>query len=165
MKKWFILTLVSGFFVLACKKNNTNTNQPCTYDSCAIKAPDAEVQKYKDTLTAHNIAISNLKQQCSGLLYQIIDPGTGTQPTPCSTVTLTYEGHINDSTGTKFDASTFTSGLNSLILGFVDGVPLIKKGGHIKLYIPPTLGYGNAAVGAIPPNSNLYFDVHLTDVQ
>ena len=165
MKKLIIPLLVSVLFVLACKKNSTTTNQACTYDPCSFKAPDAEVQKYKDTLTAHNIVTSNLTQQCSGLLYQIIDSGTGVKPTPCSTVTLTYVGKFNDSTGAQIDASSFTSGLNGLITGFQDGVPLIRKGGHILLYIPPTLGYGSANYGTIPGNSNLYFDIRLTDVQ
>jgi FKBP-type peptidyl-prolyl cis-trans isomerases 1 len=164
MKKWIIPVLASGLFLLACKKSNTNTNQPCGYDPCAVKAPDAEVQKYKDTLIAHNILTSYLTQQCSGLLYQIIDTGKGTQATACSTVTLTYLGKMNDSTGAKFDSSSFTSSLNFLIYGFQDGIPLIREGGHIKLYVPPTLGYGSAPYGTIPANSNLYFDIFLTKV-
>lgn len=165
MKKWLILVLISGFFVLACKKNNTPTNQACTYDPCAIKAPDAEVQKYKDTLTAHGIPTSNLTQQCSGLMYQIIDTGKGKPATACSAVSLSYVGKFNDSTGARFDSSGFTSNLNFLIYGFQDGVPLIRNGGHIHLFIPPTLGYGSQPYGTIPANSNLYFDIHVTDVQ
>ena len=164
MKKLIIPVLVSALFILACKKNNTNNNQPCAYDPCAVKATDAEVQKYKDTLIAHNILTSSLTQQCSGLLYQIIDTGMGTKATACSTVTLTYDGRLNDSTGARFDSSGYTSSLNFLIFGFQDGVPLIREGGHIKLYIPPTLGYGSAPYGTIPGNSNLYFDIHLTKV-
>ena len=165
MKKWLILVLVSGLFVLACKKNNTNTNQACGYDPCAVKATDAEVQKYKDTLIAHGILTSYLTQQCSGLMYQIIDTGTGTKATACSTVTLHYDGRFNDSTGARFDSSGFTSNLSFLIYGLQDGVPLIRNGGHIHLFIPPTLGYGNQPYGTIPANSNLYFDIHVTDVQ
>jgi FKBP-type peptidyl-prolyl cis-trans isomerase FkpA len=165
MKKWILLVLVSGLFVLACKKSSTNTNQPCTYDPCALKAPDAEVQKYKDTLAAHGISTSNLTQQCSGLLYQIIDTGKGTKITACNTVTLNYDGRFNDSTGARFDSSGFTSNLSFLIYGFLDGVPLIRNGGHIHLFVPPTLGYGSQAYSTIPANSNLYFDIHVTDVQ
>jgi FKBP-type peptidyl-prolyl cis-trans isomerase FkpA len=165
MKKWIIPVLLSGVFILACKKSSTNTNQLCGYDPCVIKAPDAEVQKYKDTLTAHNIPTSNLIQQCSGLLYQIIDTGKGAKATACSTVTLSYTGYFNDSTGASFESSSFRSNLSYLIFGFLDGVPLIREGGHIKLFIPPTLGYGSASYGNIPGNSNLYFDVNLTKVE
>lgn len=165
MKKWIIPVLLSGLFFWACKKNTTPTNQACNYDPCAVKAPDAEVQKYKDTLNAHGIVTANLTQHCSGLLYQIIDTGKGIAATPCSTVTINYDGHLNDSLGARFDSSTFTTNVGLLIYGFVDGIPLIKNGGHIHLFVPPTLGYGSQAFSTIPANSNLYFDVHLTNVQ
>ena len=69
--------------------------------------------------------------------------------------------------GSVFDQNqagvTFT--LSQLILGWQKGIPLIKKGGSIKLYLPPSLGYGCNAVGAIPPGSNLIFSIDLIDVQ
>jgi FKBP-type peptidyl-prolyl cis-trans isomerase FkpA len=54
--------------------------------------------------------------------------------------------------------------LGSLIAGWQIGLPLIQKGGEIKLIIPSSLGYG-CDNGALPPNSILYFDIHLVDVQ
>ena len=60
--------------------------------------------------------------------------------------------------------------LGELIPGWQKGIPLIKKGGEVKLYIPPSLGYGSqnvtsGGVVVVPANSILIFDVQLADVQ
>jgi FKBP-type peptidyl-prolyl cis-trans isomerase FkpA len=61
--------------------------------------------------------------------------------------------------------------LGTLIDGWKIGVPLIKKGGQIRLYIPPSLGYGSSDVRdnqgrvIIPGNSILIFDITLIDLQ
>ena len=61
-------------------------------------------------------------------------------------------------------ANTADFMLNGVIPGWTDGIPLIKQGGRIHLYIPPSLGYGNRAVESIPANSILLFDVTLDTV-
>lgn len=40
-----------------------------------------------------------------------------------------------------------------------------KKGGKIKLIIPPSLGYGHNPTGSIPGNSIIIFDIELLDVR
>jgi FKBP-type peptidyl-prolyl cis-trans isomerase FkpA len=47
----------------------------------------------------------------------------------------------------------------------MEGVPLVKKGGKIRLIIPPTLGYGSQNRVKIPPYSILDFDVEVLDVK
>jgi len=60
--------------------------------------------------------------------------------------------------------------LGGLIEAWKKGIPLIKPGGKIKLYCPPTLAYGSQVVrdGAgntvIPANSILVFEVTLNNV-
>jgi hypothetical protein len=54
--------------------------------------------------------------------------------------------------------------LGSLIPGWQIGLPLIHKGGEIKLIVPSSLAYG-CGNGPLPANSILYFDIHLVDVQ
>jgi len=51
-----------------------------------------------------------------------------------------------------------------LIAGWQIGLPLIHKGGEIKLIVPSSLAYG-CGNGPLPANSILYFDIHLVDVQ
>lgn len=101
----------------------------------------------------------------SGLFYQIIDSGTGATPSLSSKVIVAYTGKFLN--GTVFDQSGNSNFvLNGLIEGWKIGLPLIKKGGRIKLIVPSALAYGCAGYGtAMPPNSILYFDITLIDVQ
>jgi FKBP-type peptidyl-prolyl cis-trans isomerase FkpA len=55
--------------------------------------------------------------------------------------------------------------LQGVIKGWTNGVPELREGGRITLYIPPSLGYGTRAVGSIPANSILVFDITLVNVQ
>ena len=103
---------------------------------------------------------------------QIVDTvvGKGTEATTGKTVTVHYTGTLTD--GTKFDSSvdrkepfTFTLGAGQVIKGWDQGIVGMKVGGKRKLTIPPELAYGNNAVGAIPANSTLIFDVELLEVK
>ena len=105
----------------------------------------------------------------SGFFYQIVESGTGTDTVDlCSQILITYKGMLRN--GTVFDkGDNVIFVLGSLIEGWKKGIPLLKKGGSIKLFIPPTLGYGsedlrdNTNQVVIPANSMLIFDVKLLD--
>jgi FKBP-type peptidyl-prolyl cis-trans isomerase FkpA len=163
MKKvLFLLGIVS--FLSGCLKN-TGSEQTCTYDPCATKAPATQVQALKDTLAAHGI--TGATEHCSGLFYIVDNPGTGIVPNACSNVTVKYKGMFPN--GTVFDETdpgeTLTYPLSGFIQGWLNGVPLIKAGGKIRLFIPPYLGYGDRVNGTIPANSILFFEVELISVQ
>lgn len=104
----------------------------------------------------------------SGLAYEIVKPGTGEYPKATDIVKVNYTGTLVN--GTKFD-STVERGepaelaLNEVIPGWTEGIQKINKGGKIKLYIPPQLGYGDDARPNIPPSSTLVFEVELLDIK
>lgn len=137
----------------------------CAKDkACTQQDPNTEKTALIDYCNANAITYT---QDPSGIFYQIISPGSGTQPTTSSRVFIYYTGkYLN---GTTFDqlSDPTRSGwtLSSLIEGWKIGIPLIKKGGRIKLIIPSALAYGCTGYASIPPNTPLYFDVTLTDVQ
>ena len=157
--------IVFGFLVVAsfsgCLKNSDLAN-PCDYDPCEIKAPASEIQQVQTYLTSNNITAI---QHCSSLFYDVEVAGTGATPGVCSNITVNYEGRLTN--GNVFDASTspVTFNLSQVINGWKNGLPLIKAGGRINLYIPPTLAYGSTSQGSIPANSVLIFKVELIAVQ
>jgi FKBP-type peptidyl-prolyl cis-trans isomerase len=103
-------------------------------------------------------------------IYNLV-VGTGTAAASGNTVSVTYVGALQD--GTIFDASSehggqpfsFTLGAGQVIPGWDIGVAGMKVGGLRRLIISPSLGYGAEAVGPIPANSTLTFDVTLLGVK
>lgn len=109
-----------------------------------------------------------VKKTASGLLYKVEKAGSGVAPTDSDTVVVNYKGTLTD--GTQFDSSydrhePLSFRLDGVIPGWTEGLKQIKKGGKIKLVIPPALAYGQNGVPGIPPNSTLVFDVELLDVK
>ncbi|WP_407321886.1 FKBP-type peptidyl-prolyl cis-trans isomerase [Dickeya ananatis] len=109
-----------------------------------------------------------VKKTESGLLYQVEKEGTGAAPKDSDTVVVNYKGTLVD--GTEFDNSykrgePLSFRLDGVIPGWTEGLKHVKKGGKIKLVIPPALAYGEAGVPGIPANSTLVFDVELLDIK
>lgn len=150
----FLSLLILLFANLGCIKDTACKNKTIESEQGAIVAYAAS---NSITATAHS----------SGLYYQIINQGTGATPTLNSKIFVTYTGKLTN--GTTFDSGTTPAGagwaLGGLIPGWQLGIPLIQKGGQIKLIIPSSLAYGCQGYGSIPGNSVLYFDISLTDVQ
>ena len=149
------LLLAFSFVLNSCGKTDISGCQP------------ASIASEKNTMVAYCTS-SNITyiEHSSGLLYQIIDPGTGIAPTTASTISVVYTGKLFN--GTTFDATAnpVSFPLSGVIDGWKIGIPLIKKGGRIKLIIPSALAYSCTGSGnSIPPNTPLYFDVTLTDVK
>lgn len=104
----------------------------------------------------------------SGLVYEIVQPGEGPAPKPTDTVKVHYTGALVN--GTVFDSSVQRGEpvefqLDQVIPGWTEGLQKISKGGKIKLYIPPQLGYGDEGRPQIPPASTLVFDVELLEIK
>ena len=133
-------------------------------EACAPVTPTAEENAIKAYATANGITAT---KHNSGMYYQVINAGSGSTPNINSKVFITYTGKLLN--GTQFDqqANPANTGwtLGGLIEGWRLGVPLIQKGGKIKLIIPSSLAYGCNGSGPIPANSILYFEIDLVDVQ
>lgn len=121
-------------------------------------------KKYRDAFAKEK----GVKTTESGLLYKVDKEGTGDAPKDSDTVVVNYKGTLID--GKEFDNS-YTRGeplsfrLDGVIPGWTEGLKHVKKGGKIKLVIPPELAYGKAGVPGIPANSTLVFDVELLDIK
>ena len=109
-------------------------------------------------------------QTNSGLRYKIIQKGSGAQAEKGKSVSVHYEGSLDngqvfDSSYRRKDPITFTLGIGQVIQGWDEGIALLKEGDKARFVIPSYLGYGErGARGVIPPNATLVFDVELVKV-
>jgi FKBP-type peptidyl-prolyl cis-trans isomerase len=164
LKKLLVFASVAIVFV-SCKKA---TNDSCPYTASTAVAPASEITALQGYITANHPAAI---QHPSGVFYEITAAGTGATPVACSAITVKYTGKLTN--GNQFDQNLigYTNTLGALIQGWQRALPLIKAGGSIILYIPPSLGYGNQdqrdQYGAvvIPANSIIIFTIELVAVQ
>ena len=111
---------------------------------------------------AWNANQPGVKTTDSGLQYRVLEEGEGAKPTDADVVLVNYKGELRD--GTVFDQNERSPfPVAQVVPGFSEGLKLMKKGGKVRLWIPPALGYKDAETGPIPANSVLIFDVELID--
>ncbi|WP_018628214.1 FKBP-type peptidyl-prolyl cis-trans isomerase [Niabella aurantiaca] len=159
MKQWFGLALIVSTVMISCMKNEDV--KPCTPQT--VESEKAGMTKFA---TDSSIIITT---DPSGIMYQVIEEGTGNTPSANSNVTAKYVGrflngkgfdssYVRDPNGTAFP-------LNGVIAGWQIGIPKIKEGGKIKLIIPSSLAYGCDPRYGQMANQPLYFYVELIKVQ
>jgi FKBP-type peptidyl-prolyl cis-trans isomerase FklB len=118
---------------------------------------------------AENKKKEGVKTTPSGLQYKVAKEGTGPQPKETDTVTVNYRGTLID--GTEFDSSykrgePATFPVTGVIKGWTEALLMMKVGSKYQLFIPPTLAYGERAMGPdISPNSTLIFEVELMSIK
>lgn len=128
---------------------------------CLTEAPDTLAPRGDTTVTA------------IGLKYLDTRVGGDTVARACDGVTIHYRAFVAGETA-AFDSTTtvpisFQAGGGQLAVAGLDvGVIGMRQTGRRRLFIPPTLGFGERAVvfkgKTIPANSELIFDVELVRV-
>jgi FKBP-type peptidyl-prolyl cis-trans isomerase FkpA len=104
----------------------------------------------------------------SGLQFRTISGGEGPLITAQDGVVIEYEGKLPD--GTVFDSTEGKGPVPMLagqvIPGFSEALQKMQKGGRYKFRIPAKLAYGASPPpgSPIPPNADLDFTVHVTQV-
>jgi len=131
------------------------------------------IEKQKQKELALAAEAEGLKQEFtnvtpSGLRYIVLEEGTGKTPIATSNVRVHYTGSFID--GKVFDSSVqrgepIDLGLNQVIPGWTEGIQLMKEGAKYRFYVPYSLAYGERGYpGAIPPKSDLIFEVELIKI-
>ena len=147
MKKGFLLLIMISIAFCACKKEEVK-----------------EQELIEEYLSENEF---NFQQTESGLYYEILDEGSGNSPVAGDNITVHYFGELLD--GTIFDSSysgdprTFSLS-GGVIDGWIEAVPLLKRGGKGRFLMPSDLGYGRiGSAPNIPGNAPLLFEIELID--
>ncbi|MBL4791192.1 MAG: FKBP-type peptidyl-prolyl cis-trans isomerase [Colwellia sp.] len=155
--KYIVFVIIIALVVFFVTRNSNN--KKAVIENNAIG---------KDFLTRNKV-VDGVVETASGLQYQILQQGKGTEhPSASSKVTVHYHGSLLD--GTVFDSSVdrgepISFSLNQVISGWTEGVQLMVIGDKFKFFIPSKLAYGNSAAGKIAPGSLLIFEVELLQIQ
>ena len=132
-------------------------------------SPEEQLEKDISIIEEH-LLDNNIEanRTASGIFYTITDTGiVGAKPNLSSKVEVLYKGYFLS--GQVFDKTkdnkTATFGLNGVIKGWQEAIPLLNKNGKGTFYMPSSLCYGPTGSGPIPPNEVLVFDIKLVDFQ
>lgn len=149
MKNLLLLLFIASIAITSCSR------APSVDKVKQAKIDDSVIRVY----LSNNPMIKAVKDP-SGLYYQVVKQGTGAYPNSNSMVTVNYKGKLIN--GGPFDsANGFSSSLDGLVKGWQIGIPHVKAGGNILLFVPSALGYGSSGGGPIPANAVLIFDIDL----
>ncbi len=144
------------------------------YEKEVAVQKDREVNDLQSYLSKKGIKTQKTK---NGAFVEIENAGDAASKADSGKmVTIMYKGYFQSS-GKVFDTNMDTSkghnqpinlvmGRGQVIPGWEEGLPYFGKGGKGKIYVPSMLAYGmQGSPGAIPPYSNLIFDVEIRDVK
>lgn len=173
----FILVIVVVFLLTAIgttatviydavkNKDKNSVTQNSNADNAQTPQTQAQEGKLEGTKLAGFTPVAKVDK------LEIIDlvPGTGAEVAKGGTVTAHYTGALA-SDGTIFQSSKdsgqqFTTELTKVIQGWQEGIPGMKVGGTRRIIIPAELAYGSQTAGNIPANSDLVFDIELSDTK
>lgn len=105
----------------------------------------------------------------SGLQVEVLRKGTGRRPTPDDIVVTHYVGTHLD--GSQFD-STDPAGeparfpVRAVVPAWQEALPRMEVGAKWRLYVPPSLAYGEAGFPPdIEPNELLIFEIDLIGIE
>lgn len=106
-----------------------------------------------------------VKATKSGLLYQVIKEGTGSNVKPSDILSVKFYASLSN--GEVFDSMAKNQAIDfparGLFPGWDEASQLMKKGGKYKFVFPPEIAFRDRAAGPIPPNSVIIFDMELID--
>lgn len=134
-----------------------------------MEAASAGIRAEGDAYRAAYAEQEGVVQLASGLLYEVLQEGSGPKPKATDTVSTHYHGTLVD--GSVFDSSVLrgepaTFPVNGVIAGWTEALQLMPVGSKWRLVIPPELAYGDRGAGAdIKPGATLVFEVELLEIK
>lgn len=131
----------------------------------AMEENHAEGEAFREQFKAQE----GVQSTESGILYQVIEEGTGAKPTPSDRVSVHYRGSLPDDT--QFDSSydrgqPATFPVTGVVQGWQEVLQLMPVGSKWKVVIPPELAYGErGSPPRIGPGETLVFEIELLGIE
>ena len=159
--------------IFGFRSSTTVVNNPVDQTAAAESQTAQQAGQAATATGANSVTPTKTLQNIStvkGLEVYDEQVGTGDVAKAGQTITAHYIGYLTN--GQKFDSSvdrgqpfSFKLGAGQVIKGWDQGIAGMKVGGIRRLVVSPELGYGSQAMGPIPPNSTLIFEVQLLGVK
>ena len=176
-KRIFILVAIIAVVILVFVLLQKDISAPVDKNQIGIPpekseiATDKSAEKNPSQASQAQKINNNDNNKTMELEIKTKQEGTGERQVKTGdTISVHYTGKLTD--GTKFDSSVdrgkpfeFTVGQGMVIQGWEQGFLGAKVGEKRTLTIPAEMGYGSRAVGSIPANSTLIFDVELVAIK
>lgn len=171
MKRQFTLAvavLAVAAMLAACSRSGGNMEG----QNAAAEAVDRELGQMssyesegRDYMAQQLKQDTALRQTGSGLVYKIINPGSGSRFKAADVVNVVYvgshiSGEIFDNSGDK--AVPFN--LNQVVPGFKEMILMMRPGAEAHCIMPPAIAYGERGNQVIAPNETLVFDIKTVGV-
>ena len=108
-----------------------------------------------------------IKALPKGILYEVLQEGTGKCPSQNSIVSVFYKGMLMS--GKVFDDNTRQAypdafRLRDLITGWQIALVQMRVGDKWRIYLPAEMGYGPRGTHVIPGHSVLIFEIELVSI-
>jgi FKBP-type peptidyl-prolyl cis-trans isomerase len=132
-------------------------------------ASAASEKEAADAFVKKMAATEGAEQTDSGLVFIVVEEGSGASPSATDTVTVHYHGTLRD--GSVFDSSRDRGEparfpLNGVIPCWTEGVQKMKVGGTYRLVCPSAIAYGDRGAGSkVKPGAALNFEVELLAIE
>lgn len=164
-----VLAVVAIAFFVSGSKDKRNDAK--VSDSPSQQSTNSQSTMQNDKSDFTNAPAEGYVPKIDGVAIEVSVEGSGDKVVKKGdTLSVHYTGTLEN--GTVFDSSvprkepfSFRIGQGMVIRGWDEGLIGMKVGEKRKLTISPEMGYGDQAIGSIPANSTLIFEVELLSIK
>lgn len=133
------------------------------------KGSSGQNRKASDSFLEKYLQKSGVQQTESGVLYKVLEEGTGQSPIESDEVVvnqriLNFDGRVIEDNYKTGESDRFL--MSEALPGLREGLMLMSEGARYEIVVPPELAWGKKGVGnKIGPNAALFFDVRLIEIR